>query len=364
MFYVQLPLLHPNLFKTMKTLRLITRVGLSVLLLSCSNQRSNEKPSNVNAAALQQTAASLFQALPSEALNPANPITAEKVALGKTLYYDNRLSLNNTESCNTCHNIATYGVDNKPTSPGDNGKPGTRNSPSTFNAALHFLQFWDGRMKDVEEQAGGPVMNPAEMNMPSEQEVMARLSGNKAYVDMFAAAFPTEKEPVTFTNMRFAIAAFERTLITSGNKFDKYVAGDLTALSDAELTGFSTFMETGCIACHMGAVMGGNMFQKYPLFGTHQELTGSTVDDLGKMAFTKNESDKYMFKVPSLRNVAKTWPYLHDGSVKSLDQVIAIMAKAQLNKDLPKEKVSEIAVFLKALTGNVSTESLQPPVAL
>ena len=273
----------------------------------------------------------------------------------------NRLSKNNTESCNTCHNIATFGVDNKPTSPGDNGKLGTRNSPTTFNAALHFLQFWDGRMKDVEEQAGGPVMNPAEMSMPNEKEVIARLTKNERYKKMFEAAFPNEKPAVTFTNMRKAIAAFERTLLTPG-KFDVFLGGDLTALNETELKGLKTFIETGCNACHIGPLLGGNMFQKYPLFGTHKDLTGSTVDDLGRMQFTKNEADKYMFKVPTLRNIAETWPYLHDGSVKDLDKMVPLMAKAQLNKELTTEQISDITTFLKALTGEVSAEAKQVPV--
>jgi cytochrome c peroxidase len=161
--------------------------------------------------------------------------------------------------------------------------------------------------------------------------------------------------------MRNAIAAFERTLLTPG-KFDKFLGGDLTALNEQELRGCKAFIETGCTACHMGPLLGGNMFQKYPLFGTHVELTGSAVDDLGKMAATKTEADKYFFKVPSLRNIAETWPYLHDGSVKELDKTVQIMAKGQLSKELSPEQISDIAAFMTALTGEVPAEAKVVPV--
>jgi cytochrome c peroxidase len=344
----------------MKKLFTLAILTLMVFTFACKNKQNAEQTSAINADSVLLLAKNLFQPLPAEAANPENAVTPEKVLLGKTLYYDTRLSLHNTQSCNTCHNLATFGVDNKSTSPGDNGKLGTRNSPTSLNAALHFVQFWDGRMKDVEEQAGGPVMNPAEMSMPDEKEVIARLTKNEGYKKMFEAAFPNEKQPVTFTNMRNSIAAFERTLLTPG-KFDKFLAGDLTALNEQELKGCKTFVETGCTACHIGPLLGGNMFQKYPLFGTHKELTGSTVDDLGKMQATKLEADKYMFKVPALRNVAETWPYLHDGSVKELDKTVQIMAKGQLNKELTPEQTNDISVFLKALTGDIPAEAKVPP---
>ena len=345
----------------MKNLFIPVITAIVVLTFACNNKQSKDQVSGLNADSVLMLAKNLFQPLPDEAINPGNAVTTEKVLLGKTLYYDNRLSLNNTESCNTCHNLATFGVDNKPTSPGDNGKLGSRNSPTVLNAALHFVQFWDGRMKDVEEQAGGPVMNPVEMSMPDEKEVMARLTKNEGYKKMFEAAFPDDKQPVSFTNMRNSIAAFERTLLTP-SKFDKFLGGDLSVLNDQELKGCKAFIEAGCTACHMGPLLGGNMFQKYPLFGTHKELTGSTVDDFGKMAATKTEADKYFFKVPSLRNIVETWPYLHDGSVKELDKTVQIMAKGQLNKELTPEQTSEITAFMKALTGEVPADAKVVPV--
>ncbi|MCX6281712.1 MAG: c-type cytochrome [Bacteroidetes bacterium] len=333
------------------------------LLMSCLGTQKKQESSVPDADSLLMTAKNIFQPLPGQAVNPANTITPEKVALGKQLYYDNRLSMHNTESCNTCHNLATAGVDNKPTSPGDNGKNGTRNSPTTLNAALHFVQFWDGRMKDVEEQAGGPVMNPAEMSMPNEKEVVARLVTTEGYKKLFAAAFPGEKNPVTFENIRKAIAAFERTLITPG-KFDKFLAGDKTALDTAELRGLKTFMDYSCTACHHGPLLGGTMFQKYPMLGKHKDYTGSATDDPGRMQFTKNEGDRYIFKVPSLRNIAETAPYFHDGSVNDLGKTIQIMGKAQLNKDLTPAQVADLTAFMKALSGEIPADAKQVPAAL
>jgi cytochrome c peroxidase len=336
--------------------------GLGLLLVtSCTGMR--EQANVPDADSLLVKAKAVFQPLPGEAVNPDNPVTPEKVALGKQLYFDNRLSMHNTESCNTCHNLATFGVDNKPTSPGDNGKNGNRNSPTTLNSALHFVMFWDGRMKNVEEQAGGPVMNPAEMSMPDEKVVVERLSKSSDYKKMFAAAFPDQKKPVTFENMRNAIAAFERTLITPG-KFDKFLAGDTKAMDTAQLRGLNLFLETGCTACHSGALAGGMMFQQYPLFGNHKDYTGSTVDDPGRMQATKNEADKHMFKVPSLRNIEGTWPYFHDGSVKELDKAVTIMAKAQLNKDLTPEQTGDMVAFLKSLTGELPAGVSQPPASI
>jgi len=343
----------------MKRICFLAGMALIIAITGCQNQ-SAKVASGPNPDSLLILAKNVFQPLPAVADNPENQVTPEKVALGKMLYSDNRLSKNNTESCNTCHNLATYGVDNKATSPGDNGKNGNRNSPTTFNAALHFVQFWDGRMKSVEEQAGGPVMNPAEMNMPTEKEVISRLGKDKEYKQLFAAAYPGEKDPISFENMRKAIAAFERTLITP-SKFDKFLGGDVKALDSAELAGLKTFMDAGCTACHAGALLGGNMFQKYPLFGDHKTYTGATTDDKGKMEATKNEADKYFFKVPSLRNIAETWPYLHDGSVKELDKTAGIMAKAQLNKDLAPDQIASITVFLKSLTGEVPGGIQMPP---
>jgi len=293
-----------------------------------------------------------FAVIPETADNPDNKVTVPKVKLGKILYNDTRLSLEGNISCNSCHNLATYGVDNLPTSPGDAGNNGTRNSPTVFNSAFHFAQFWDGREKDVEAQAGGPVLNPVEMNIPSEEFLVKRLSADKNYRQLFAEAFPDEEKPLTFKNITYAIAAFERELITP-SRFDNYLKGDENALNTEEKKGLETFMNVGCITCHTGALLGGNMFQKFGLYDDYRKYTNSKEIDDGRMMITKNESDKYLFKVPSLRNIDKTYPYFHDGSVEKLEDAVKIMAKLELNKDLSKKESKEIVTFLASLTGNV-----------
>lgn len=304
---------------------------------------------------LAKKAQQFFGQLPAVAENPDNPVTAEKVALGKELYFDKRLSKDNTQSCNTCHNLDTYGVDNQSFSKGNNGGLGGRNSPTTLNAAFHIAQFWDGREPDVEAQAGGPVLNPVEMEMPSEAAVVKRLSSVKEYQALFAKAFPSDSKPITYDNMKKAIGAFERKLVTP-SKFDKYLAGDDKALAENEKAGLQTFIDAGCITCHSGALLGGKMYQKFGLYGDYAELTGSKKIDNGRYDVTKKESDKYMFKVPSLRNIEKTYPYFHDGSVRELSAAVKIMGKLELNKDLSDAEVASIVTFLKTLTGEVPSE--------
>ena len=285
----------------------------------------------------------VFAPLPEVADSKENPITAEKVALGKKLYLDTRLSKDETLSCNSCHNLKTFGVDNEPTSPGHKGQRGGRNSPTSFNAALHASQFWDGRAATVEKQALGPILNPGEMAMPSEAAVIERLKKDKNYPKEFAAAFPGDKAPISYANVGNAIGAFERTLITP-SRFDAFLKGDDNALTPEEKKGAQAFVQTGCVACHNGATLGGMMFQKLGLVKPYP------TKDMGRFEVTKNESDKMMFKVPSLRNVAKTGPYFHDGSVKTLDEAVSKMAEYQLGKQLTPEQVKEIVTFLDSLT--------------
>lgn len=332
-------------------------------LIACGDEKTETKevettPETKELTELQERAKTLFGELPEVVDNPENPITEEKVILGKQLYFDVRLSKDNTQSCNTCHNLNTFGVDNLPTSPGNDGKNGTRNSPTVLNAALHASQFWDGRNKDVEEQAGGPILNPVEMAMPSEEFVVERLSGIEEYKELFAKAFPEDEQPITYKNLQKAIGAFERKLITP-SKFDDYLAGNNEALNEQEKRGLETFMTTGCITCHSGNALGGQLIQKFGLFGNYWEYTKSDRIDDGKFEVTQNEADKYFFKSPSLRNVEKTYPYFHDGSVNDLDESVKIMAKLQLNKELTDEETNDIVAFLKTLTGDVPQEFKQ-----
>ncbi len=337
-------------------MRRYTFILLAVLLGCGGGQQSQEKQKS-NDEALLEKAKTYFQPLPAVAENPDNPITPEKVALGKMLYFDVRLSKDNKISCNSCHNLEKFGVDNLPTSPGNDGKNGERNSPTTLNAALHIAQFWDGRAKDVEEQAGMPILNPIEMAIPSEEFLVKRLSGIEEYKEAFKKAFPDEENPLTFDNIRKAIAAFERTLITP-SRFDKFLEGDLNALSEEEKKGLETFIDVGCITCHTGPLLGGNMFQKFGIHANYWEYTKSEKIDEGRYKVTNNEADKYVFKVPSLRNVEKTAPYFHDGSVQDLKEAVRIMAKVQLGKDLTDEQVNAIVQFLKSLTGEIKSEWL------
>lgn len=302
-------------------------------------------------------AITFFQPLPVIAENSKNPQTKEKEKLGKTLYMDTRLSKDGTISCNSCHKLDAFGVDNLPVSPGDLGKNGDRNSPTVYNAAIHTTQFWDGRAADVEEQAGMPILNPVEMNIPNEKFLVDRLKGIAEYKELFAAAFPNEKDPVSYNNLKMAIGAFERTLMTP-SRFDDFLNGDEKALTAEEKAGLSEFISVGCVTCHTGPALGGNMFQKFGVYGNYWELTGSKIVDEGRSAHTGNQMEKYMFKVPSLRNIEKTHPYLHDGSVADLKQVIKMMGKLQLDKELTEEQIEKINVFLKSLTGKIPASAL------
>jgi cytochrome c peroxidase len=327
----------------------------SIVLIGCGGSQQtaeSEEKANDETAGLQVKSVAFFGELPSSAPNEANPASEAKILLGQTLYFDSRLSKEGNISCNSCHNLATYGVDNLPTSPGDDGTLGDRNSPTVLNAALHISQFWDGREKDVEAQAGGPILNPVEMAMPDEDYVMDRLKNIEGYKELFANAYPGEDDPYTYQNLKNAIGVFERELITPA-KFDQYQAGDINALSAAEQKGLQTFIDQACITCHMGNLLGGAMYQKMGLYGNYAEMIGSDHDDLGRFSVTNDENDKYLFKVPSLRNVARTGPYFHDGGVESLSEAVKLMGKLQLNKDLTDEQIDEIVTFLQALTGEV-----------
>lgn len=330
-----------------------------IILASCQGNQERKVtdiPSIPVFTELQNKAKALFGMLPDVVDNPISPITDQKVQLGKSLYFDPILSKNRTESCNTCHNLSSYGVDHTTFSPGDTkGAIGLRNSPSTLNAALHTTQFWDGRAKTLEEQAGKPILNPIEMGIPNEKFAIDRLKNSEKYRKLFAAAFPEDKAPVNWDNLTKAIGAFERKLITP-SRFDSYIAGDDKALTDKEKQGLREFIDVGCINCHNGAALGGNSFQKFGVFEDYWKETKSAKIDAGKADISKNEAEKYIFKVPSLRNIAKTYPYFHDGSVKDLREAIRIMGKIQLNKELSDQQIDNILSFLGSLSGKINPE--------
>lgn len=304
-----------------------------------------------------------FKALPGSATNPENPANAAKIKLGHMLYFDTRLSKNNTISCNSCHNLATGGVDNKPFSLGDAGELGGRNSPSVLNAALHSMQFWDGRAKDVEEQAGMPVLNPIEMAIPNESFLIDRLKSVELYQDLFAKAYPDETNPITYTNVRKAIGVFERQLLTP-SRFDAYLNGDKSALTLQEKKGLTSFINVGCTTCHNGVALGGNGYQRFGVHKPYWEATGSVKHDEGKKEVSGDELDQFMFKTASLRNVAETYPYFHDGSVKELEKAVEIMAEIQLNYKLSPSERDNIVAFLKTLSGTVPADYASAPAQL
>jgi cytochrome c peroxidase len=301
-----------------------------------------------------------FKPLPKEIPAPAdNPTTPEKVELGKKLYFDPRLSLSGVISCNTCHNLSTYGADNVETSLGHKFLTGGRNAPTVLNAGFQFAQFWDGRAKDLEEQAKGPILNPVEMSMPNPEIVISRLKTIKEYVEEFKKAFPNDKDPVNYDNVAKAIAAFERTLVTP-SRFDEFLNGNTNALTKKEKEGLKLFIEKGCASCHQGVALGGTMYQKMGVVKPYPSaLIG---EDLGRYNVTHKEEDKYVFKVPILRNVTRTYPYFSKGKIWDIREAVKIMGEYQLGINLTDDEVDKIVAFLDSLTGEIPKEALQLPV--
>lgn len=340
---------------------------VSVVLISCGGSKNEDQQEDPVARenhrydlALEDKLAQNFSPLPEDADNPNNEVTPSKVALGHALYYDTRLSKEGNISCNSCHNLMQFGVDNLATSPGDAGENGDRNSPTVLNAAYHLSQFWDGRAADLEEQAGMPVLNPVEMAIPSESFLISRLKQVAEYGPMFKKAFPDDADPITYENLRKAIGAFERKLVTP-SRFDEYLKGDKSALNVKEKKGLLTFINVGCIQCHNGALLGGNSLQKFGVYDDYWKYTKSKHIDKGRFAVTNDSLDLYMFKVPALRNIAKTGPYFHDGSVADLKEAVKIMAKVQLNKDIADDELDNLVAFLESLTGEVPSFAKSAP---
>jgi cytochrome c peroxidase len=302
--------------------------------------------------ALLGRAQSLFQPIP--AAPPAltgNAATVAKVTLGRMLFFDPRLSASHAISCNSCHNVGLGGVDAEEKSIGHNWQRGGRNAPTVFNAVFNTAQFWDGRAKDLEEQAGGPMVNPVEMASPK-QHVQEQLAAIPGYVTAFRAAFPGEPDPVTLANAQKAIAVFEATLITPNAPFDRFLRGETSALSAAQKHGLQLFIDKGCAACHNGVNVGGGM---YAPFGVVERPGAELLppDDKGRFAVTKTVSDEYVFRVPSLRNIALTAPYFHTGRSWDLKQAVAVMGASQLGMQLSAEDTDAIVAFLGTLTGEV-----------
>jgi len=277
------------------------------------------------------------------------------INLGRKLYYEPRLSKSNLISCNSCHNLSNYGVDNEKTSPGHLNQRGGRNSPTVYHAAPQIAQFWDGRAETVEEQALGPILNPIEMGMISEAKVLEVLNSMPEYVTAFKRAFPQESDPVTYENIGTAIGTFERGLVTPA-PFDRYFAGDESALNEQQKRGLKLFA-SDCASCHFGNNFGGEMFGKLGL-----EKEWQNKEDLGRYEVTKKEEDRLKFKVPILRNVAETAPYFHDGSVATLEEAVKLMAEYQTKTKLSESEVQDIIAFLNSLTGELPKDYISKPV--
>jgi len=300
---------------------------------------------------LMQAAQAQFKPIPAQppAL-PGNPASPARVELGKMLFFDPRLSASHTISCNSCHNVGLAGVDVAEKSIGHKWQKGGRNSPTVFNAVFNTAQFWDGRAKDLEEQAGGPMVNPIEMASPKDH-VTEQLRGIPGYVAAFKAAFPGEASPVTLANAQKAIAVFEATLITPNASFDRYLKGDASALNAAQTAGLKLFIDKGCAACHNGINVGGG---RYAPFGIVEKPGAELLPpaDKGRFAVTKTAGDEYVFKVPTLRNIALTAPYFHSGRSWDLGQAVRVMADSQLGLPVTDEEAGKIVAFLGALTGD------------
>ena len=296
-----------------------------------------------------------FQPLPQVFEDEKNPRTPAKVDLGRMLYFDKRLSKDGEQSCNSCHDLANYGVDHQPFSMGHGKVRGLRNAPTVYDAAGFFTQFWDGRAPNVEEQSKGPLVNPIEMAMTDGAHVASTLKAVPGYADAFRRAFPGDADPITFDNVGRAIGAFERGLVTP-SRWDDYLRGNPNALTPAEKEGFKTFLNVGCMVCHTGALLGGSMFERA---GAAEPWPNQK--DRGRQQVTKASADGMLFKVPTLRNVAKTAPYFHDASAATLPEAVQMMGRYQLGMELTPEEIAGIVTWLNALTGEVPTAYVAEP---
>lgn len=344
----------------------IAAVACAGLALGACNRNPAKAPSPAApgpaSEALMAKAREVFKTVPASPPPLAgNAATPEKVELGKALFFDPRLSASHSISCASCHNLGLGGADAEPTSLGHKWQHGGRNAPTVLNAVFNTAQFWDGRAKDLEQQAGGPMVNPVEMASP-EVHVAEQLKGIAGYGPMFAKAFPGEGDPITLANAQKAIAVFEATLITPNSPFDRYLGGQADALTPVQKEGLALFMDKGCSGCHSGVNVGGGM---YAPFGVVAKPGADLLPpgDKGRFAVTRSPGDEYVYKVPTLRNIALTAPYFHTGAVWDLKQAVGVMGSSQLGANLTPAEIDKITAFLESLTGEqpkVTVPSLPP----
>lgn len=286
---------------------------------------------------------------------PGAPPTAAQIDLGRMLFFDKRLSRDRDLSCNSCHPLDRFGVDNERTSKGTRGVRGRRNTPSVYHAAGEFTLFWDGRATTVEEQAKMPILNAAEMAMVDGAAVVERLARIPGYVAAFRAAFPDDLVALSYDNVGRAIGAFERKLIAP-SRWDRFIRGNRRVLTPQEVSGLKLFLDLGCMACHNGELVGGTTFQKIGIGAAWPNQ-----EDQGRFEVTQLPSDRMLFKVPSLRNVARTAPYFHDGSVSTLEQAVTVMAHYQVGEELNRRDIAAIVSWLGTLTGELPARYIEPP---
>ncbi len=287
----------------------------------------------------------LQAAEPIEPIKPIASINFGQVELGKKLYFDPRLSKSGFISCNSCHNLSMGGTDNLKTSIGHNWQQGPINAPTVLNSSMNLAQFWDGRAKDLQAQAGGPIANPGEMGF-SHKLAVEVLESIPQYVTEFKQVFGTDK--ITIDEVTAAIAEFEKTLVTPNSRFDQWLLGDKNVLTEREVAGYKLFKSSGCIACHNGPAVGGNSFQKMGVVKPYKAKSPAQ----GRSAVTGKDADRFKFKVPTLRNVEMTYPYFHDGEAETLTEAVDVMGRLQLGKKLSNKENAQIVAFLKTLTGD------------
>ena len=319
----------------------------ALLAVACGTKPESDATAGGKGATVAAAGLAVFAPLPSRREVKGEPGNEQKIALGRALFYETLLSDGHNVSCNSCHALNGFGADGRKASLGFNGRPGGRNAPTVYNAAGHVAQFWDGRAADVEAQAKGPILNPVEMGMPDTAAVLKHLRASATYAASFRAAFPEAREPVTYDNLGSAIGAFERGLVTPA-RWDSYLQGDSAALTGGEKEGLQTFLAAGCQGCHMGAYVGGDRFMKAGLVNAWFSQA-----DSGRIAVTKDANDLFVFKVPSLRNIEKTGPYFHDGSVANLGEAVRLMAHHQLGKEMNPADVQSIVTWLGSMTGEL-----------
>jgi cytochrome c peroxidase len=319
----------------------------------------------LTAAAAQDTvllkqAQELFQPLPKDIATQESPTTRERVLLGRSLFFDPRLTIDGNMSCSSCHQPALYGTDGLPRSIGVQQRPHPRHAPTILNAALNIIH-WRGDRDSVEDQVIKALTSPITFGQPDEKAVIERVTRITGYASLFNAAFPNDLQPVTAQNIAKSIGAYERTLVTP-SPFDAYLAGKEEALPPTARTGLVRFINTGCAGCHNGVGVGGVMYQKFGVVEDYWKATGSQPIDKGRADVTKDPADLYVFRVASLRNVAMTPPYFHDGSVATLPEAVKVMARVQLGVTLSDADTRDIVAFLGSLTGELPANFATAPV--